>query len=108
MPIAEFRRECREFADEWIDKQREEFKRLGIVADWARPYTTMAYAAEAQIGTIVTLYREDRPMSDADISTLRLLASAIVTGPLTTDQAGVPVAVPASVNAVVAVVPHLA
>src|ERR1041385_6920721 len=29
VPIAEFRRECREFADDWIIKQREEFKRLG-------------------------------------------------------------------------------
>ncbi len=45
----EFRRECREFAAHWIDVQREEFKRLGITADWERPYTTMAFPAEAQI-----------------------------------------------------------
>ena len=45
----EFRKECREFAAGWIDIQREEFKRLGITADWDRPYTTMAYPAEAQI-----------------------------------------------------------
>ena len=30
VPIAEFRRECHEFADHWIDVQREEFKRLGM------------------------------------------------------------------------------
>ncbi|MBT5308195.1 MAG: class I tRNA ligase family protein, partial [Rhodospirillaceae bacterium] len=49
VPIVEFRKECREFAEHWIDIQREEFKRLGITGDWDTPYTTMAYAAEAQI-----------------------------------------------------------
>ena len=32
--LLEFRAECRTFAAKWIDVQREEFKRLGIVADW--------------------------------------------------------------------------
>ncbi|MGH6945700.1 MAG: isoleucine--tRNA ligase, partial [Kiloniellales bacterium] len=45
----EFRRECRAFAEKWIAIQTEEFKRLGVLGDWKRPYTTMAYAAEAQI-----------------------------------------------------------
>ena len=49
VPIVEFRRECRDFAEHWIDVQREEFKRLGVDGDWDNPYTTMAYAAEAQI-----------------------------------------------------------
>ena len=49
VPIVEFRKECREFAAHWIDVQREEFKRLGVGGDWENPYTTMAYAAEAQI-----------------------------------------------------------
>jgi len=49
VPIVKFRQECREFADKWIDIQREEFKRLGCIGDWDNPYTTMAYAAEAQI-----------------------------------------------------------
>jgi isoleucyl-tRNA synthetase len=49
VPIVEFRQECREFADYWIDVQREEFKRLGVGGDWEHPYTTMAYASEAQI-----------------------------------------------------------
>lgn len=49
VPIAEFRQECRDFADHWIDIQREEFKRLGVMGDWENPYTTMAYPAEAQI-----------------------------------------------------------
>ena len=49
VPIVEFRHECREFADYWIGEQRQQFKRLGGVGDWENPYTTMAYAAEAQI-----------------------------------------------------------
>ncbi|MDP6388439.1 MAG: isoleucine--tRNA ligase, partial [Alphaproteobacteria bacterium] len=49
VPIVEFRKECRDFAEKWIDIQRDEFKRLGVIGDWDKPYSTMAYAAEAQI-----------------------------------------------------------
>ena len=49
VPTVEFRRECRDFAEHWIGVQTEEFKRLGVEGEWDRPYTTMAYAAEAQI-----------------------------------------------------------
>ena len=49
VPINEFRQECRTFAQEWIDIQREEFKRLGIGGDWDNPYTTMDFKAEARI-----------------------------------------------------------
>ena len=49
VPIIEFRRECREFAEKWIDIQREEFKRLGVEGDWENPYTTMTFDAEATI-----------------------------------------------------------
>ncbi|PKP72865.1 MAG: isoleucine--tRNA ligase [Alphaproteobacteria bacterium HGW-Alphaproteobacteria-6] len=44
-----FRQECRSFAEGWIDVQREEFKRLGITGNWADPYLTMDYHAEAVI-----------------------------------------------------------
>ena len=47
--IVEFRGECREFAKKWLNIQRDEFKRLGINGNWDNPYTTMTYAAEAQI-----------------------------------------------------------
>ncbi len=67
VPISDFRRECREFANHWINIQREEFKRLGIEGDWDNPYTTMAYAAEAQIVREIgkfllsgSLYRGDK------------------------------------------------
>ena len=49
VPAAEFRKECRDFAEHWIDVQRAEFKRLGVIGDWDDPYTTMAYQAEAGI-----------------------------------------------------------
>ncbi|MFO1082545.1 MAG: isoleucine--tRNA ligase [Reyranellaceae bacterium] len=49
VPIGEFRRQCRAFADHWITVQREEFKRLGVEGDWDHYYSTMAYASEAVI-----------------------------------------------------------
>ncbi|KJS38298.1 MAG: isoleucine--tRNA ligase [Rhodospirillaceae bacterium BRH_c57] len=49
VPLTEFRQQCRDFAAKWIDVQREEFQRMGVMGDWAAPYTTMTYAAEAQI-----------------------------------------------------------
>ena len=54
---------------QWLDVQREEFKRLGIVGDWAHPYTTMSFAAEAQIAREImtfakngSLYRGSKPV----------------------------------------------
>ncbi len=44
-----FRQECRKFAEGWIDVQRAEFKRLGVTGNWADPYLTMNYHAEAVI-----------------------------------------------------------
>ena len=49
VPPLEFRRECREFAQHWVDIQREEFKRLGIGGEWDNPYLTMSFDAEAKI-----------------------------------------------------------
>ena len=49
VPVLEFRRECREFAEKWVKVQTEEFKRLGVLGDWERPYLTMSFDAEAQI-----------------------------------------------------------
>ncbi len=49
IPIGEFRKECRAFADHWITVQREEFKRLGVDGDWDNYYSTMKYSSEATI-----------------------------------------------------------
>jgi len=46
---AEKRRLCREYAAKFIDIQREEFRRLGVLGDWENPYRTMTYDYEAGI-----------------------------------------------------------
>lgn len=43
-----FRQACREFAQSQINGQREDFKRLGVMGDWDRPYITMAPKYEAE------------------------------------------------------------
>ena len=64
-----FRKECRAYANHWLDVQREEFKRLGIIGDWDHRYATMDYFAEAQIARELmkfaangTLYRGSKPV----------------------------------------------
>jgi isoleucyl-tRNA synthetase len=49
VPIVEFRKECRAFAEKWIEVHKEQFKRLGVIGDWENYYSTMSYQAEAQI-----------------------------------------------------------
>ncbi len=49
VPIVEFRKECRTFAEKWIDVHKSQFKRLGVVGDWENYYSTMSFDAEAQI-----------------------------------------------------------
>src|ERR1700726_3463180 len=64
-----FRGECRAYANRWLDVQREEFKRLGIIGDWDHRYATMDYFSEAQIARELmkfapngTLYRGSQPV----------------------------------------------
>ena len=64
-----FRRECRAYAQHWLDVQRAEFKRLGVEGDWDHPYTTMSFDAEATIAAELmkfamngTLYRGSKPV----------------------------------------------
>ena len=49
VPPAEFRAECRAYAQKWVGIQREQFQRLGVTGDWADPYLTMKFDAEATI-----------------------------------------------------------
>ena len=67
--MVEFRQECRAYATHWLNIQREEFKRLGVIGDWDHPYATMSYPAEAQIARELmkfaangTLYRGSKPV----------------------------------------------
>ena len=49
VPIVEFRKECRSFAEKWIEVHKTQFKRLGVIGDWENYYSTMSFDAEAQI-----------------------------------------------------------
>ena len=53
--IPAFRRSAREFAGRFLDIQREEFKRLGILGDWDKPYITMSNSYE---GAVIKVFRE--------------------------------------------------
>ncbi len=69
VPVIDFRRECRKFAEHWIEVQREEFKRLGVTGKWDDPYLTMDFHAERVIAEEFqkflmngTLYRGSKPV----------------------------------------------
>ena len=49
IPIKEFRQECRNFANKWIEEQKKSFIRVFVMADWKEAYLTMDYEAEATI-----------------------------------------------------------
>ena len=69
VPAAEFRKACRDYAAKWIESQREEFKRLGILGDWQNRYATMDFSTEAKVTsefhkflTSGQLYRGSKPV----------------------------------------------
>lgn len=69
VPVNEFRKECREFAEHWIGVQTEEFRRLGVEGDFETPYKTMDFKAEAKIASELMkfaksgqLYRGSKPI----------------------------------------------
>ena len=69
LSVGEFRRACRKYAEEQIDLQRKDFKRLGILARWDHPYKTMDFRYEADIVRELSqfarrgaLYRRKRPV----------------------------------------------
>ena len=49
MSIVEIRKYCRDYAEKYIRIQRDEFKRLGVLGEWEKPYLTMNYNYEATI-----------------------------------------------------------
>ena len=69
VPPKKFRAECRAYAQGWVDVQREQLKRLGIMGDWDNPYLTMDFQAEATIVSELikfaeagNLYRGSKPV----------------------------------------------
>jgi isoleucyl-tRNA synthetase len=49
MSVADFRRECRAYAEKYVDIQRRDFKRLGILGTWDNPYKTLKFEYQAAI-----------------------------------------------------------
>jgi isoleucyl-tRNA synthetase len=69
VPAAEFRARCREYAAHWIEVQKADFQRLGVVGDWAHRYATMDFTSEATIvaefmkfASTGQLYRGSKPV----------------------------------------------
>ncbi len=69
VPLIEFRKECRDFANHWLNVQRAEFKRLGATGEWDNPYVTMAPMSESIIVREIlkfvmngALYRGSKPV----------------------------------------------
>ena len=69
VPVLQFRDECRQFSQHWLDVQTAEFIRLGVTGDWAARYATFDYGSEAaiagEIGKFLlngALYRGLRPV----------------------------------------------
>ncbi|MFN4113466.1 MAG: isoleucine--tRNA ligase [Sphingomonadaceae bacterium] len=67
--VRAFRDECRAYAQGWVDTQREQLKRLGIMGDWDNPYLTMQKDSEAiivaellKLAEAGTLYRGAKPV----------------------------------------------
>ncbi len=59
VPASEFRAECRSYADNWVNVQREQFQRLGIMGEWDKPYLTMDYSAETTIVSELLKFAEN-------------------------------------------------
>lgn len=69
MSKTDIRRLCKEYAEKYISIQREEFKRLGVLGDWDKPYLTLDHLYEAQeireLGKFVStgaLHRQKKPV----------------------------------------------
>ncbi len=65
----ERRKKCKDYADKFINVQREEFKRLGVIGDWQNPYITMSPRYEAKILDVFKklvekgyIYRANKPI----------------------------------------------
>jgi len=103
VPITEFRKECRDFANKWIKVHKDQFKRLGVIGDWENYYSTMSFDAEAQIvrelGKFLkegSLYRGYKPvlwstvektaLADAEVEYLDHTSDTIYTSFLVTES----------------------
>jgi isoleucyl-tRNA synthetase len=109
VPVAEFRAECRAYAAKWVDVQREQFKRLGVMGEWGDPYLTMNYASEAIIaGELLKfaesgqLYRGAKPVMWSPVEKTALAEAEVEYEDITSTQIDVAFEIVEAPNA-----PHL-
>ncbi len=89
----EFRGECRAYADKFVNLQREQFKRLGVMGEWDRPYLTMDYDAEAviveeflKVATSGMLYRGAKPVMWSPVEKTALAEAEVEYQDITSTQ----------------------
>ncbi|MBA2932780.1 isoleucine--tRNA ligase [Sphingomonas sp. CGMCC 1.13654] len=92
-PVDQFRAECRAYAQKWVDVQRDQFKRLGVMGDWDDPYLTMKYEAEAAIaGELLKfaetgqLYRGAKPVMWSPVEKTALAEAEVEYEDITSTQ----------------------
>jgi isoleucyl-tRNA synthetase len=93
VPPREFRAECRAYAAHWVGVQREQLKRLGILADWDNPYLTMDFQAEATIVAELmkfaeagNLYRGSKPVMWSPVEETALAEAEVEYEDITSTQ----------------------
>ncbi len=93
VPPAEFRQECREYAAKWVDVQRDQLKRLGLMADFDNPYLTMQFDSEATIVAELmkfaeagNLYRGSKPVMWSPVEETALAEAEVEYEDITSTQ----------------------
>ena len=93
VPAAEFRAECRAYAQKWVDVQRDQLKRLGIMGDWDNPYLTMQFDSEATIVAELmkfaeagNLYRGSKPVMWSPVEETALAEAEVEYEDITSTQ----------------------
>ncbi|MEQ1498456.1 MAG: isoleucine--tRNA ligase [Novosphingobium sp.] len=93
VPLLEFRAECRAYAQHWVDVQRGQLKRLGVMADWDNPYLTMQAESEATIvaellkfATSGQLYRGAKPVMWSPVEKTALAEAEVEYEDITSTQ----------------------
>ncbi|WP_174273884.1 isoleucine--tRNA ligase [Sphingomonas bacterium] len=93
VPVDQFRGQCRAYAAEWVEVQREQFKRLGVMGEWGNPYLTMNHASEAIIaGELLRfaesgqLYRGAKPVMWSPVEKTALAEAEVEYEDITSTQ----------------------
>ncbi|MFM7378368.1 MAG: isoleucine--tRNA ligase [Erythrobacter sp.] len=88
-----FRDECRAYAQHWVDVQRSQLKRLGIMADWDHPYLTMQKESEAvivaellKLAEAGNLYRGSKPVMWSPVEQTALAEAEVEYEDITSTQ----------------------